>query len=285
MFRPSERLNAIVVGCLSRAQKITGASVHAVAVMSNHLHLLATFETVDQMSKFMCHLKTNLSKEIRRLHNWKGAVFEGRYHHIPLSDEAEIQIQRLRYILQQGAKEGLVLSPKDWPGVHCAKVLDCGEPLRGIWVHRTAFYKARLKNGQAMEEQFAEVEELYLTPLPCWKELSADVVQTWISDLVRSIESEVEEMHRRQGTVPLGARAVCARSFEDCANELVRSAKPRFHATRARCRVLMECFREFVRIYRAAADRLSAGQQGVRFPENCYPPGLPFVEPSALPAS
>lgn len=282
LFRPSERLNAIIAGCLSRAQKITDASVHAVAVMSNHFHILATFETVEQMSKFMCHLKTNLSKEIRRFHGWKGPVFEGRYQHVPLSSEAEIQVQRLRYILQQGAKEGLVLSPRDWPGVHCAKVLDHGEPIRGVWVNRTEYYQAKQKNREVLEAQFTNTEELHLTPLPCWAEIPVDVLHEWISDIIEGIELETKKMHRRQGTAPSGAQAICSRDPSDCANQLTRTAKPKFHATRAGLRPLLEGLREFTLAYRAAAERLAAGHRNVHFPENCYPPGLPFVEPAAL---
>lgn len=43
-----------------------------------------------------------------------------RFSSIPVSDEPEAQILRLRYLLSNSTKEGLVLSPSDWPGVHCA---------------------------------------------------------------------------------------------------------------------------------------------------------------------
>lgn len=281
LFRPSEGLNALIAGCLSRAQKVTGASVHAVAVMSNHFHLLATFDTVEQMANFMCHLKTNLSKEIRRYHGWRGAVFEGRYRHIPLSDEVEVQIQRLKYILRQGTKEGLVLSPRDWPGVHCAKALERGEPLRGIWVNRTQLYRARQKDNDTVEAHFIDVEELRLVPLPCWAEATSHQVEAWISDLIQDIEAETREMHQEEGTVPLGAEVVCQQDPLDCAGELARSAKPSFHATPTRRRTLMRDFRDFVLAYRAAADRIAAGYLRVEFPENCYPPDLPFVEPTS----
>ncbi|MEO1086451.1 MAG: transposase, partial [Acidobacteriota bacterium] len=108
---------------MARAQKNTGATVHAVAVLSNHFHLLATFDSVQQMASFMCQLKTNLSKEVGRLRDWEGSLYAGRYHSVPLSDEPEVQVERLKYILSQGVKEGLVLSPKNWPGVHSARAL------------------------------------------------------------------------------------------------------------------------------------------------------------------
>ena len=285
LLRPSQELNAIVAGCLSRAQKITGASVHAVAVMSNHFHILATFDTVQQMARFMCHLKTNLSKEIRRLHSWEGQVFKGRYKHVPLSNEAEIQVQRLRYILQQGAKEGLVLSTKYWPGVHCAKALDNDEPIRGVWINRTEYYKARQRGENVSEAQFTEEEELHLVPLPCWNEVSPKLRQEWISDLIQEIESEAADMHRRRGTVPLGVQAICDQAPQDLATRLEKRVKPNFHATQAAYKTLMEGFREFTKAYRTAAEHLATGHQEAQFPENCYPPGLPFVEPIVLVAA
>ncbi|MEM1182626.1 MAG: hypothetical protein AAGM22_30045, partial [Acidobacteriota bacterium] len=52
LLKPSPRLNAVVAGCFARAQENTGATVHAVAVLANHFHLLASFESVQQMASF-----------------------------------------------------------------------------------------------------------------------------------------------------------------------------------------------------------------------------------------
>jgi hypothetical protein len=40
LLRPSEELNALVVGVLGRAQEMYNIAVHAVFVASNHFHLI-----------------------------------------------------------------------------------------------------------------------------------------------------------------------------------------------------------------------------------------------------
>ena len=282
LFKPSPRLNALVVGCLARAQKNTGASVHAVAVLSNHIHLLASFDTVEQMSQFMGQFTSNVSKEIGRIHDWSGPKFAGRYHSVPLSDEPEIHEQRLRYILSQGAKEGLVLSPRDWPGVHCAGALADGQPLKGVWVDRTRLFAARQKDPNVLEAQFTTEEELRFTPLNHLRELDAEARRTRIAQIVDEIEELTLERHRREGTVPLGAEAVCRRHPHARPNRLAKSPKPHFHATKAAFRALMDGFREFVATYRLATERLADGDKNAQFPENCFPPRLPFVEPALV---
>ena len=256
--------------------------MHAVAVLSDHIHILASFDTVKQMSDFMGQFTGNVSKEIGRLYDWPGPKFAGRYHSIPLSEEPEIHEQRLRYILSQGAKEGLVLSPRDWPGVHCASALADGEPLKGIWVDRTRLFAARQKDPHVLESQFTTEEELQLTPLKHLKALGVDARRARIAQIVEEIEELTLERHRREGTVPLGAEAICKRHPHARPNRLARSPQPYFHATKAAFRALMDGFREFVAAYRLAAERLAGGSKDVQFPENCFPPGLPFVEPALI---
>ena len=86
-----------------------------------------------------------------------GAVDTGRF---PVSDEPEVQLARLRYILAHGVKEGLVPSPLQWPGVHAAKYLVFGESVKGSWVDRTRYcLDLRLKRNQGQELDLAEYTE------------------------------------------------------------------------------------------------------------------------------
>ena len=89
--------------------------------------------------------------EVCRLHDWKDKVWSRRYSAIVISDEEAAQVDRLRYILANGCKEGLVASPRDWPGVNMiAAVLD-GKPLTGTWFNRTKEYAARLRGESSGE--------------------------------------------------------------------------------------------------------------------------------------
>ncbi|MEM1180260.1 MAG: transposase [Acidobacteriota bacterium] len=279
LLKPSRRLNAVVAGCLARAQKNTGATVHAVAVLSNHFHLLASFTSVQQMASFVGQLKTNISKEVGRLHNWKGSLFDGRYSAVPLSDEPKIQLKRLRYVLSQGAKEGLVLSPLDWPGVHSARALVNRRKLRGVWVNRTDLYAARQRNPKTREDQFTEQTELQLTALPCLAHLSAKEQKRVVQDMILAIEKETLERHRRSGTAPAGAEAVTRRRAHDRPKHFRPMPRPHFHASKELLRVLTDGFRLFLTAYRRAADRLAAGELSVVFPDNCFPPRCPSSRP------
>ena len=233
------------------------------------------------MSQFMGQFTTNLSKEIGRLHGWSGPKFAGRYHSVPLSEEPEIHEERLRYILSQGAKEGLVLSPREWPGVHCARALADGEPIQGQWIDRTGLFAARQQDASTPEAAFTTEDELRLTPLKHLRAHDTESRRERIAEMVADIEEATLERHRREGTVPLGVESVCRRSPLERPSHLAKSPKPYFHASKVAFRALMDGFREFVAAYRLAADRLAGGDRSAQFPGNCFPPGLPFVEPLA----
>ena len=281
LLRPSPRLNQLVVGVIAHAQNETGMCLHAVAVMSNHMHLLASPRDLEHMASFMCLVNANISKEIGKLHDWPGSMFERRYASIPVADQAEDQIKRLRYIMEQGTKENLVLAPGDWPGVHAVDALCEGKPLEGVWIDRTKMYAARGTGRDVDEAGFEEQVELRLAPLPCWRHLDVDAYRKRVAEIASTIERETIQRHKKQQTVPLGADWVRQRHPHERPKPGRRLPKPRFHAIAQRVREqLVAAFREFVAAYRLAAERLAAGDTAVAFPENCFPPRLPFVKPA-----
>ena len=143
LLKPSPELNRRIVGAIGRAQRQTGLTLHAVVFASNHYHLLASPETPVQLVEFMRHIQSNIAREAGDLHDWDGKFWGRRYRDIPVSDEPEAQIDRLRYCLAHGVKEGLVARCRDWPGVHSAAALLDGEVLTGVWYDRTALYEAQ----------------------------------------------------------------------------------------------------------------------------------------------
>ncbi|MEM6796244.1 MAG: transposase [Acidobacteriota bacterium] len=284
LLRPSEPLKALVIGCLSRAQKKNpGARLYAVAVMSNHFHLLAGFDTALVMASFMGHLKTNLSKEIGRAHDWPGALWDNRYRAVPVSDEPAAQIARLRYVLSQGVKEGLVMSPYDWPGVHSAQALTTGEPLRGEWVDRTRLYRARQRDPEAREADFTSDENVRLEALPAllsdsFQNFRAEVAR-WVAEIERESRGGADASGGRAGR-PGCLRSILRRDPHHRPKRMASSPQPRLHAATRRVReMLSRGYREFEIAYRAAAEKLAAGDRGALFPDNCFPPRLPFSPP------
>ena len=141
LLRPSDELNRIVVGVLAHALRSHRVKLHAAVFLSNHAHFLISPESVEEMANFMRLVNGALSIEIGKLHDWSGPMWARRYTSIPVSDEPEAQIARLRYLLANSTKEGLVLSPLDWPGVHCAEALMGGTPLKASGLIALRFTK------------------------------------------------------------------------------------------------------------------------------------------------
>ena len=280
LLRPSEELNRLVVGGLAHSLRSHRVKLHAAVFLSTHAHLHLTAESVEEMASFMRLVNASISREVGKIHDWSGTMWARRYTSVPVSDEPEAQIARLKYVLSNSAKEGLVLSPFDWPGVHCAAALVRGERLQGVWIDRTAFHEARKRGQDVSIEDFEEELELHFEPLPCWAHLEEEMWRGHVADMVREIEREALEMHAREGTVPAGATAVKRVHPHQRPKRESRSPKPMFHAKAIEVwKRMKEAFSAFLAEYAYAADRLRKGEPKPRFPPNCFPPGLPFVPP------
>ncbi len=284
LLKPSERLNRIIVGVLAKAQEKYPVGIVALSFMSNHYHLLVTSRTHKELSSFMNFFSSNLAREAGRLHGWPGRLWARRFTCIPITDEEKAQVGRLKYILEQGCKEGLVSSPRHWPGVNGFREMVSGRPLKGIWVNRTAYYNARRKkNGRKVRRiDFEEAVTLRLVPLPCWARLPPEQYRSNIRYLVKNIEEETQARHAVVGSCVLGRRKVLRQSPLHRPDSIETSPKPLVHAaSKASREVFLVAHRLFVLAYRVAADNFRGGDLSAKFPEGSFPPALPFVEASS----
>ena len=115
-------------------------------------------EDAQQLSRFMAYFNGNLAREVARLTGWKDKVWSRRYESILVTEEDAAQVDRLRYLLENSCKEGLVDSPIHWPGVHCAKALITGDRVEGTWFDRKLEYNARLQGKEPGPREFASTE-------------------------------------------------------------------------------------------------------------------------------
>ncbi len=254
---------------------MTGIGVCALAYMSNHCHLLLWVTDAEQLSDFMRYVNSNVAREAGRLHSWGERFWGRRYTEVVVSHEPEAQVRRLKYILQQGVKEGLVESPRHWPGAQSADCLAVGEPLRGVWIDRTAMYRARRSKEPIREEQFASVETLELAPLPCWEDLSVPEREACVRRLISEIRRE--EGLRRAGRAVLGRKRILELDPQSRPERSERSPAPRFHAVDPRVRRALESsYKLFLAAYRQAAKEIKAGLPS-SFPAGCFPGPGQFV--------
>jgi REP element-mobilizing transposase RayT len=278
LLRPSLRVNEIIAGVLGRAQRLYDVRICAFVFVSSHYHLLLDVDNARQLSNFMRYLNSNLTREMGRLVDWSDGVWSRRYQAIPVSGEEGAQIARLKYLLSHGVKEGLVGRPREWPGLHAIGALTDGEPIEGYWFSRTLEYAARQRGEKFDRLQYATRETVTLTPLPCWKDLSADARRTRALSLIGQIETEAANRRAETGAEPLGVAAILGQHPHHRPRHLKKSPAPLFHAiSQTVRRELYEGYAWFVAAFRQAAEKLIAGDRSAAFPTGSFPPALPFV--------
>lgn len=191
LLRPHPNLREIVHGVLARAQRLYlsapspgDAGLCGFCFLSNHYHLLLRVRDARQLANFMRYVNSNLAREVARSVDWHHHVWARRYRAIVVSEEPEAQVGRLRYLLSQGVKEGLVERPEEWPGASSTLALLHDEPVEGLWFDRTKEYFARRRREDFERLRYASREALTLLPLPCWEgvvpeERRSQVARKW----------------------------------------------------------------------------------------------------------
>jgi len=276
LLRPTPLLRDLTLGVLARAVRLYPVEVHAFVFLSNHYHLLLSVPSAQRLASFMNYLNSNLAREAGRLIRWREKFWGRRYQAILVSNEDRAQIDRLRYLLAHGVKEGLVGSPIDWPGAHCVRALLDGEVVAGRWIDRTLERLALRKRLPRDPDAFAMVEKLRLSPLPCWKFLSKTERLRELRALVEEVEREGESREARTGQAPLGRDFVLRQDPRLEPSRVKKSCAPIVHAASRAARVAFrDAYRHFVGAYRRAAERLRTGALDVYFPEGAFPPALP----------
>jgi REP element-mobilizing transposase RayT len=266
----------LVLGALGRAQRLYGMAIVCFVFLSNHFHLLLLPESALQLSQFMGHVLSNVAREVSRVHQWRHGFWCRRYRAIPVTNEESAQVERLRYLLSHGVKEGFVHSPRDWPGPQCVEPLLTGATITGTWYDRTGWWKARRAGLDRSLAEFATQELVSLTPLPCWREWPVEQRRAAVRMLLEHIEltGQIE----RHGREPVGAFAILRQNPHDQPLHSARLLAPYCHASTRRGRAqLREADHAFVAAFRQAADRQREIGALAGFPPGSFPSPLPFV--------
>ena len=150
-----------------------GIELHHFAFLSNHFHLLISAAKTKHMSGFLGHFKSNLARELGRIHDWHGTMWHKRFSNEEILDEDALE-EIFKYITQNSVKEGLVDHPSEWAGVHGYHQLVEGKELCGEWLNRSKLYRARGRansKGEAVNERdFITEYKAVLTPPPMWRD-------------------------------------------------------------------------------------------------------------------
>ena len=274
LLSPSTETNEVLGGVLARAVRLHGVELFPFSIVSSHIHLVVRAPR-GNLPRFMQYFSTNVSKKVGRLVDWRGSFWERRYSAEPVLDETAL-LERVRYVLSHGVKEGLVRLVRDWPGLSCLPLLLDGKPrsFRWFdWTRRSSGNPGRVTRP-LLDKRWAESEELRLTPLPNPGLRGRKAVRAFVRRSVRAIEEQASREYR---TV-LG-RAGVLRQHPHTRPPPASTRKPR-PTCHTSIRELLEGFREryrsFLEKYREASIRWRNGDFTACFPEAAI---KPFVWP------
>jgi hypothetical protein len=255
LLRPSAQTRARIHGVLGRALRLYDVQIHAFSVMSNHWQVLASAQCGNQFASFIGYVNSNIARELGRLHDWQGPFWSRRARPIPCLDD-NATIDRLRYCIAQGTKEGLVASPMLWPGASATTALVGDMTVTGEWVDRDNLRPARRaaarKQSAVAEADHTHEISFQLTPLPCWSTLDADALRAKHQALIDDVVSATQ---LARGVVPfLGVAAVLGADPHGALRESSNSPAPACHTSAESIRdKFRRGYAAFKAAYRAAA--------------------------------
>ena len=269
LMRPSQETNEVLGGVLARAARLMDVEIFAFSFQSNHLHLLVRAPR-GNLSKFMQFIMSNVARKVGWLVRWRGTFWERRYSAEPVLDD-EALVERLRYILSQGVKDGLVRKCRDWPGLSSLRMLVRGSRRTFSWFAWSKRWTARTDQASTsrFHPRWAERETLELTVLPCWAHLAQKRRARRVLELVRSAEREAEGMHE---WVPGRARVLSQHPHHRPARP-ERRPRPYCHASTGFARrAFIEHYRVYVASFRSASARWREGDLAAPFPPGSVKP-------------
>ena len=168
-------------------------------------------------------------------------------------------------------------SPREWPGASSVHALSNGGRILGTWYDRTKQYRTCRTDGERSEEDYARVETLKLSPLPCWEGLSRAEIELGILELIVKVTQEAEEASRTSRIGPAGPRKILRQHPHRRPRTMSRSSAPLFHAATREIRLLLlRMFRQYCGLYRDAQERVRRNRIPFGFPRHGIPP--PWAE-------
>jgi hypothetical protein len=275
LLRPCAELNERILGILGRALFLYPVALHAFVFLSNHWHALVTTPDAKRLSSFLCYVNSNIAKAAQEVHNFKGSVWARRAETIVVVDDGA-DLDRLRYVLAHGAKEGLVASPLDWPGVSSARAIVLGEALEGRWRDRTLATRLSRSRSRVIEDdEVVTCYPIHLAPLPSWSTASPEQRRAAMEVVVRDIEREARVAHPH----PCGPDVIRAQSPFAAPAEAPKGPAPRVHArTKAAATAFVAARSAFINAYRAPRSTVerAAVTFAAHFPCGAFPPPPPL---------
>jgi putative transposase len=213
LLRPSAYVIETFLYCLAVAAQRTGVIIHAVTVMSNHYHLIAT-DPLARLPEFCAWLHEFVAKALNRHLGRRENFWATEQTSFVRLMTPEDVLDKVAYTVANPVAAGLVARGDEWPGVRLYT------PGRRIFRRPKGFFRA---NGP-----LPEVAELNIVAAPV-SDGDEQRRLALIEQAVQKCELAVRNQFRRTNRKFLGAKAVLAQRTDSVATtpEPARGLSPR----------------------------------------------------------
>jgi len=260
LLRPSSLTNQLVGYVLAVAAQRFAIQVHAMCVMSNHVHLVLT-DPEARLPAFSQYFDSLVARSVNAaLGRWESFWAPSSYSAVALTEPGDV-LEKVAYVLANPVAAGLVRLGRQWPGLWSAP--EC--------IGAGALEFRRPDHFFRPDGVMPKLATLTLVVPPCFA--SAAEFRSALASALAAHEAAAGAARPAGGAGFLGADLVLAQrpTSRPLPGEPRRTLKPRT-ACRDKWKRVEALGRlvEFLRDYRRAWNAWRAGVTGVVFPFGTY---------------
>ncbi|WP_437281537.1 transposase [Sorangium sp. So ce375] len=265
LFRPDSAITQLVIYTLAVSAHRYGILVHALCVMSTHIHIVVT-DTNGELPKFLQRFHRLVALGTKILRAWEGPVWDDRATSVVRLATREALVEKIAYTLANPVAAGLVQHACEWPGAKVS-VGDIGRGLLRAQRPETYF------NPQNPE--WPTEAEIAIELPPSINDCDAHKFRSEINAMIDRHERQARTTLQRQGLSFLGAaRARKISPYKRATSiEPLRQLNPTFAVGRERRdaqRAAITAIHAFRVAYRQSLNQWRAGIRSTTFPAGTW---------------
>jgi REP element-mobilizing transposase RayT len=262
LLRPSDKTNRTIGYVIAVMQNKWNIDVHAICVLSNHLHICLT-DPDGNIVDFQRDCHSFIARALNAQHGDFESLWSSSQTSRVECERPEDLLDKIAYIMANPVESPLVCYGRSWPGI------------RRAWPSRPRTFRKpkTFFRGQQDGGVWPESAVLELSRPPGYDHLDDDQLGALIRATISKREKRFREQHRANGRPFLGRAAVKRQSRY----ATPRSREPRFRISpKVACRdqgrriERLRANKRWSDAYRAALRRWRAGDRHVEFPPGTY---------------
>lgn len=261
LLLPTAIVNNIFLYCLAVAAKRCGILIHAVCVLSNHYHLVAS-DPHGKRPEFYRWLHEFVAKAVNATHGrWENMWASEQTSVVELID-AEAQQGKTIYTMANPVAAALVASGDQWPGIRIGPAQ----------LNKRIIVK-RPKHFFAKDSHLPKKAQLTITKLPAFAHLSDDEYRKTLGEAIETHETTLVREIIEAGRTFLGPRRIRQQSpfATPTSPEPRQTLNPRIACTNKWARIeALSRLNNFIDNYRQAYQRWRNGDASTVFPPGTY---------------